>query len=83
MQKLYFFYSVGLEKNQYLSVINDTIHKTFRYKETCLYTEKELSKVRFALKKENLSYKIEEATSINLAPQDFRLNERIIIKIEA
>jgi len=76
--KLYFVHTVGYEKNLYVSVINDTIHTTFKYRDTCLYTKEELPIVKMALNKEKLSYKIKEATSINISPQDFRLNERII-----
>jgi hypothetical protein len=79
--KLFFLHTVGYEKNQYLSVINDTIHTTYRFKETCLYTEEELPKVTYALEKEKLSFKIKQATSINSAPLNFRLNERIIFSI--
>lgn len=79
--KLYFLHTVGSDKNQYISVINDTVHLTFRYKETCLYTKQELPRVKMALRKEKLSYKIEEATSINIAPQNFKLNERIIFSL--
>jgi hypothetical protein len=76
--KLYFIHQVGYDKNHYISVINDTVHLTFRYKETCLYTKQELTRVKMALNKERLSYKIEEATSINIAPTNFKLNERTI-----
>ena len=83
MDKLYVIYSIGLEKNQYLSVVFDMVHKTFKYRDTCLYTKQELPKVKAILNKEKIDYKVAEATSINIAPEDFRLNERIIIKIEA
>jgi len=76
--KLFFFYTKGYDKNQYISVVNDTIHLTFSYKETCLYTEKELENVKSFLDKEKLSYKVGEATSVNTPPEKFRLNEKII-----
>ena len=46
MDKIYFIYSIGLEKNQYLSVVFDMVHKTFKYRDTCLYTKQELPKVK-------------------------------------
>jgi hypothetical protein len=79
--KLYFLHTVGLEKNQYLSVINNTIHLTFKYRDTCLYTEEELDNVKDVLNKEKISYEVAVATTINIAPQNFKLNERIIYPI--
>jgi hypothetical protein len=79
MDKLYFIYSIDLEKNKYLSVIFDMVHKTSKYRDTCLYTIKELPKVKAILNKEKIDYEIAEATSINIAPHNFRLPKKIII----
>jgi hypothetical protein len=33
-QKLYFIYTIDFEKKYFLSVINNVLYKTFRYRET-------------------------------------------------
>jgi len=74
-QKLYFIYTVDFEKNYFLSVINNVIHKTFRYKETCLYTTDELVNVKNVLNQEKIFYNIELATTYNHPPPYFKLNQ--------
>ena len=74
-QKLYFIYTIDFEKNYFLSEINNVIYKTFKYKETCLYTQDELPNVKNVLNKERLSYNIERAITYNNPPPYFKLNQ--------
>jgi hypothetical protein len=62
-QKLYFFFTTNQAKNKYLSVINDEGMYTTNFSETCLYTENEIEKIKFVLKKNNITFGVELAKS--------------------
>jgi hypothetical protein len=73
-QKLYFFFTTNQAKNKYLSVVKESVMYTINFSATCLYTETELEKIKFVLKKNNITFDVGLAKSKKCCPTDFVLN---------